>query len=133
MLQQAGFKTSPMTQVLLPNGHEVVDTEPVLEVKSPRSSSHQQRPASMYETREGYQHRVHWDKSQMRDTSEYESPTSTLRQGVTQSMYQCPTQTSTGKTNWIQIGLVYTYKKKVFSLSLTLINIFLLLLCASSW
>ncbi|XP_033610986.1 ARF GTPase-activating protein GIT2 isoform X2 [Cryptotermes secundus] len=113
IIQHAGLSLPHQSSSLLcssplPNGRETeTETEPVLDVRSPRSSL--QRPASMYEPREGLLLRsgsqsphIHhcmsatgnigkWDKNQKREpsTNEYDSPSALVRPVMTQSLYRC--------------------------------------------
>ncbi|GLH03995.1 Uncharacterized protein GBIM_09792 [Gryllus bimaculatus] len=97
-------KTFPTSTSPISNGHETAvetETEPVLDVRSSRTPN--QRPASMYEPREGLLHRssnlhcvssggniaTKWDKTKKDgNASEYDSPSSLVRPVMTQSMYQ---------------------------------------------
>lgn len=105
VIHSAGLQF-PTSGVPLSNGHETVtetETEPVLDSRSSRAPS--QRPASMYEPREGLLHRSsnhhcvssvgnigkQWEKIQCKKegiTSEYDSPSSLVRPVISQSMYQ---------------------------------------------
>ncbi|XP_066997754.2 ARF GTPase-activating protein GIT2 isoform X3 [Anabrus simplex] len=113
VIQNAGLAL-PTSASPVPNGHDPeTENEPVLDVKSPRSSS--QRPASMYEPREGLLYRsgssLHcssvaanmgkWDKFQHKKDgimNEYDSPSSLVRPVMTQSLYQCVGTNSEGFT-----------------------------------
>ncbi|XP_069702945.1 ARF GTPase-activating protein GIT2 isoform X2 [Periplaneta americana] len=110
IIQHAGLSlphpsSSSLCSSPLPNGHEI-GTEPVADVRSTRAAS--QRPASMYEPREGLlrsgsqsPHIHHcisaagnigkWDKNQKRDPciNEYDSPSALVRPVMTQSLYHC--------------------------------------------
>jgi len=98
----------------LPNGHEA-QTEPVVDVRSSRSV---QRPASMYEPREGLlrsgsqsphihhcisatAHTGKWDKNQKREhnVNEYDSTSTVARPAMTQSLYHCSSPNQDGRTS----------------------------------
>ncbi|KDR18062.1 ARF GTPase-activating protein GIT2 [Zootermopsis nevadensis] len=121
IIQHAGLSlphpsSSSLCSSSIPNGCET-ETEPVLDVKSPRSSV--QRPASMYEPREGLLLRsgsqsphIHhyvsatgnigkWDKNQKRDpiVNEYDSPSTLVRPVMTQSLYRCSSPSQDGLTS----------------------------------
>nr|CAD7402465.1 unnamed protein product [Timema poppensis] len=107
-IQRAGLALPPPSTPSsspspLPNGHEI-ESEPerVPEVKSSKIPG--QRPASMFEPREGLLHRgvgqpphyvsasgnmAKWDKKRDPVGSEYDSPSNLIRPVVTQSLYHC--------------------------------------------
>nr|CAD7399905.1 unnamed protein product [Timema cristinae] len=107
-IQRAGLALPPPSTPSsspspLPNGHEIEsEPEQVPEVKSSKIPG--QRPASMFEPREGLLHRgvgqpphyvsassnmAKWDKKRDPVGSEYDSPSNLIRPVVTQSLYHC--------------------------------------------